>query len=668
MHLRPTLTPAIATMAAACHLIHAAPPATNVYEAPPLVVTANRVGPAPATIPAQTTVITAERIRATGAGSVVDVLRDLGGLYVRTLNGNPAQSEVAMRGFGDNAHGRVLVLRDGQRLNSPDMAGINWLQIPLGAVQRIEIVTGGHSVLYGDHAVAGVINIVTRGEPTAARTEIVGEAGSYGAYGARSALSRTVGGTRLDASADWRTSDGFRHNGGYDAFGLRAAAEQMLAEELRLVTAATFDRYDNGLPGYLSREQMAADPRQTLTPWDSVETDNYNANAALQWRPDDGQRLDLNLIYNRKQVRSDMTSWFSFADTAIDSLTLTVLHGLETELFGLPDRLLGGVDFYFDRLDADRFAEQSRDTRLLDAGVDKQSVGAYLQNSIDLAERLTLSLGGRVEQARYTADVADPAGLSLVDDSKSETVSALSASLLHRPSDDIKLYARAASIYRLPFIDEQVSYYGYGSDRFYTALEPERGVEGEIGAALRLAREWQAETALFLQEMRDEIAYNGLTEENANLDCVRRQGIEAALGWERPGVAAASVRYDLTDAEFRRGPNDGRRVPLVPRQRVTLNARGDLPCDLALLATLHAVGNQVLGGDFANERERLSSYMTLDLALRYTPARLKDFSLLVGLDNVFDEDYANVAYVGTAGTGYYPAPGRTWKTALTCAF
>ncbi len=376
----------------------------------------------------------------------------------------------------------------------------------------------------------------------------------------------------------------------------------------------------------------------------------------------------MNLIYNRKEVKNDLASWFSFADTAIDSFTLTALHTLESEIWNRPHRLLGGVDFYFDRLGADRFAEQARATRLLDAGVDKQSIGAYLQDAIDLTERLTLSFGGRIEQARYTADVTDPAGGTIVDDSKSETVSALAASLLHRPTDDLKLYARAASIYRLPFIDEQVSYYGYGSDRFYTELAPERGIECEVGAGLRLAREWQAEAALFTQEMRDEIAYNGLTGENDNMDRVRRQGIEAALDWERPGVAAAGVRYGLSDAEFRRGDNEGSRVPLVPRHHLSLNARADLPGDLALLATLHAVGSQVLGGDFANTQERISSYMTLDLALRYTPARLKDCSLLFGLDNVFDEDYANVAYYGTAGTGYYPAPGRTWKTAVSFLF
>lgn len=641
--------------------------ATNAFEAPPVVVTATRVERAAEAVPAQVTVLTAEQLRATGARDVVDALRDLGGLHVRTLGGNPAQAEVVMRGFGENAHGRVLVLRDGQRLNSPDMAGVNWLQIPLAAVERIEILKGGHSALHGDHAVAGVINIVTR-PPAGDRARLAAQAGSYGTFAGSGALTRGDERARAAAGIDWQTSDGFRHNGGYDALNARAAVEHRLGESIRADVAAAYDRFDNGLPGYLTREQMKSDPRQTFTPDDEVATDNYNARLALQWLPAPDQSLDAALTLNRKETENDLPSWLSFVDTTIDSLALALKHNVEGTFLGRPDRLLSGVDFHFDRLEAERFADAARGSRLLDATIDKQSLGAYLQNETDLGERLTLSLGGRLERARYAADVRAPGGRLLVDDSTTHRVGACAAGLLFRPRENVKLYARADGVYRLPFIDEQVSYYGYGSDRFYDELDPETGFGGELGGTLRLAEEWQVELALFRLKMHDEIAYNPLTGANDNMDDTRRQGAEAALGWERRGLGGLTLRYTFTDAVICNGPDDGADVPLAPRHCAGLLARAELPFDMNLLATLHIVGSQVLGSDYDNNAERLGSYATLDLALRYAPRRLPDLSLLVGVDNVLDKQYAGAAYEGFSGTGYYPAPGRTWKTALACAF
>ncbi len=667
MSLRKNL-PFAACLAAATPLVAAPGAATNLFEAPPVVVTATRAERAPETIPARVSVITADELRARGDLNVVDALRDLAGLQFRSLSGNPAQAELSLRGFGENSHGRTLILRDGQRLNSPDMAGVNWLQLPVSSIARIEVLEGPQSVLYGDHALGGVINIITHDETRPPRTEVMAQAGSDDTYGASLATRQGNGATGYTAGADWQTSSGYRDNGDYDSLNLRGGVHSALTDTLRAAVFGTYDRMINGLPGYVTREAMKTDPRQTTTPDDEAATDSYNANLALDWRPAPDQRTRAAVIYNRKEAENDFVSWSSFSDTVIDSLTFTLNHQLETSFLGLPTRLLGGIDLYADRLDADRYGDAAYATRLLNAGVDKTSYGAFLNNETELTDTLALNLGGRVEQARYAADVADAAGAKLVDDSETHTVSALSASLLYRPVADAKLYATLASLYRLPFIDEQVSYYGFGSDVFYGDLDPEQGVSGELGGAWTFASDWSVDASYFCMDMKDEIAYNPITGWNANLDKTRHQGLTAALGWQRAERGSLKLRYTYTDAEFRNGLNDGCDVPLVPHHHLALAGQAVLPADLTLLATLKVSGSQPVGGDNANTAETLASYATLDLALRYQPQRLADFSLLVGVDNVFDESYANVAYTGFTGTGYYPAPGRTWKSALAYAF
>ncbi len=134
-----------------------------------IVVTATRDAQEIRKTPANVTVITAEEISHSGATTVVEVLDRLESIQFRTYSGNASQAAIDMRGFGgDNPFGKTLVMLDGSRLNRTDMSSINWLSLPVNTIERIEVVRGPGSVLYGDAAIGGVINIVTkkgRGKP-----------------------------------------------------------------------------------------------------------------------------------------------------------------------------------------------------------------------------------------------------------------------------------------------------------------------------------------------------------------------------------------------------------------------------------------------------------------------------------------------------------------------
>lgn len=668
MMLRRTL-PALALLASAHSLGYSATNSpANLYDAPDVIVTATRTARNTATIAAPITVITAAELRSRGTRFVVDALRDLAGLQVRSLNANPAQAELVLRGFGENGHGRTLVLRDGQRLNSPDMAGINWLQLPVSAIERIEILEGNQTTLYGDYAVGGVVNVITREAAEESASEVTAHAASHGTYGASLNTRQQLDEVTASAGLDWQTSDGYRRNGDYDTFNLRAGVETPLTSTLHLSLLGSYNNLESGLPGYLTRDAMRADPRQTITPDDKAETDNYNANLMLRWLATPEQELNANLIYNRRETLSKYFSSISFTDTDLDSLTFTINHRLDGLLLGREARLLSGFDLYFDRLKADRFGESDLQSRLLDATIDKESYGLYLIGESDLHEKLVLSLGGRIEAARYSATVNDASRTRLVDDHKTHTVEAFNASLIFRPDASAKLYANFSTLYRLPFLDEQVSYYGYGSDALYDDLDPERGLAGDLGIEWRFMHCWQAQLSAYLIAMRDEITYNPVTSRNDNLDRTRHQGVSSAITWHEAGRGKLRARYDFTDATFRSGAYDGNDVPLVPRHRFSLAGEADLPFDLALLATLNLCGNQPLGGDYANSSESLDSYTTVDLALRWQSQRHPTLSLLAGVDNLFDKSYANMGYLGFMTQGYYPAAGRTFKATLSCLF
>ena len=163
----------------------------EVADLPPVTVYASRIDSAKDAMPAKVEVFDAEAIAASGARDLPELLKKSANIDVRTLNGNPLQSQIAMRGFGENSFGRVKVLLDGEELNYVDMEAPNLARIPLGNVERVEIIHGPSPVLHGDGAVAGVVNITTDTRDYEKKTRITGKAGSQYSFGAN---AQTKGG------------------------------------------------------------------------------------------------------------------------------------------------------------------------------------------------------------------------------------------------------------------------------------------------------------------------------------------------------------------------------------------------------------------------------------------------------------------------------------------
>ena len=144
-------------------VIAAAVAATNLTTTlPTVVVEASRTGKAPMELAQHVETIDEAQITASDAKNLPDLASHIPGLSVYHLGaGNPALAQIQMRGYGENGYGRVLMSVDGEFLNSFDMYAPNYARIPLGGVRKIEVLYGPQTVLYGDSASAGMINVIT---------------------------------------------------------------------------------------------------------------------------------------------------------------------------------------------------------------------------------------------------------------------------------------------------------------------------------------------------------------------------------------------------------------------------------------------------------------------------------------------------------------------------
>jgi iron complex outermembrane receptor protein len=146
---------------------------------------------------ASTSVITAEDIEHSPAQSLPDILSQATGVQVTHLLGGPTGTGdmVDLRGFGAFAQSNVLILVNGRRFQDFDLQGFDFSSIPLNSIERVEITRGNSgTVLYGDGAIGGVINIVTKTAPSSPLTgRVEGAVGSYGFQEGRVSASRSSG-------------------------------------------------------------------------------------------------------------------------------------------------------------------------------------------------------------------------------------------------------------------------------------------------------------------------------------------------------------------------------------------------------------------------------------------------------------------------------------------
>jgi vitamin B12 transporter len=161
-----------------------------------IVVTATRTEEEVLTAPGHVTVLSEEEISRSGAKNLADLLTRQSGIKVNDYGAEGAVKSISIRG---SATAQVLILVNGVRLNDSLNGGFDLSDIPLTGVERIEIVRGGSSALYGSDAMAGVINIITK-KDAKNRLKVKIENGSYIP---RSAVEVSEGPTQTSADTNW---------------------------------------------------------------------------------------------------------------------------------------------------------------------------------------------------------------------------------------------------------------------------------------------------------------------------------------------------------------------------------------------------------------------------------------------------------------------------------
>jgi len=618
-----------------------------------VVVTASRFEEPAEQAAASVSVITAEELVAAGEPTLVDALERLAGVSFHSTTGSPSEAEVSMRGFGESSFGRVLVLVDGRRVNRPDMAGPNWLQVPVENVERVEVVRGPATVLYGDHAVGGVINIITKKGTEKLTVTASALGGSFLFNQERLGVSGAAGPVRFALSGERTSSEGHRDRSAWSSLGGSANLDAELSDGAEASLRLGYNQTDYELPGGLTEADWEDDPSQAKNPEDEARDRSLNVDAGAKALIGESLEARVNASYAWNGIETDFVSLTSYTDVGIHTVTAAPRATFTRDFAATTLTITGGSDLGWEALEVERFDDLARTLQAADAELSKRSAGFYATANLAFHERLAIETGGRYE----LAEIAAKGSLgSTLDDSKTHTGVAGSASVVYRVPHLGRAWVRFDRVYRYPFLDEQVSYYNYFflPDAFLEDLEAEKGWGVDTGAAAALgALELKANA--YLLDMSDEIAFNG--SENENLARTRHLGAACEAAWTAgPLLIAGSYSWQLTT--FRAGIDEGNEVPLVPNHTAQARAEVRLPFDIVLSGSARYVSESFQGGDNANTADRTPDYVVIGASLTWRPGFVPgDLELFAGGENLLDAEYVSYVYFG----GYYPAPGRTWR-------
>ena len=593
----------------------------------PVVVTATRFDATIDTAPVNVLTITAEDIADSGASNIPEVLRQRASISVRSLFGiNGSRSTIDLGGFGENGGSNTLILINGRRLNDLDLASVNLATIPLDSVAQIEIVQGSASVLYGDNAVGGVINIVTK-------TALDGESGNigleFGSFNTRrmsAGLQKMAGDTALSLNVEGLKSDGYRDSNTLENAALSAEISRDVDGWVRGI------RYQQSyeavqLPGALKEDDYKANPTQAGSyPYDATER-RYSVEGFVD---NEGFAAEIALRNKYQQ-----TSYGSVANLETASFTPRLRRQYGKH------QLIAGLDAYRSTLDAaSAWSSQY---------VTQKSEGIYLTDAVALSRLTTLNLGIRRQLIEVRAGNA-PAG----SDRRNDGITTWDVSLSRKHSYGATNYLRVAESFRAPVLDEMWNYATGG----FSLIKPQTARHYEIGTRQTYASGVSMNVNLFRMNLSDEIAYDLASYSNINLDKTRRDGLNIDV--RAPIAKKASVRagYAWRKATYRSGTNNGKDIPLVPDNKFTLGGQYKVTGQSQLGLDIIYTGSRYFANDDANAGKKMDAYTRVDMNYRHNMGAGYVRITLQNLTNTKTADMGLYRSSPSETYYYYPLPER----------
>jgi iron complex outermembrane recepter protein len=652
-----------------------------------------------------TSVITAQEIERSPALNVPEILAREPGIQVQSLFGgiNGARSTVDVRGFGAAAANNTLFLINGRRVNDLDQTGFDLASIPRESIERIEITRGNSGVvLYGEGAVGGVINVVTKnGVGVKPGGRIDGAFGSFGQREGNASVQGSNGPWSASIFGNAAGSEGYRDNNEYRQYN-GVGDFRYSTETGSFYLNLSADDQSLGLPGHrrvqpaLGINKMLTERQGAFTPFDFADKKGQNATAGFTHLFAPGWELIVDGGVRRKEQQAQFfMSTETLAtkdpragfDATLTTASFTPRLKIDTNIMGLPTRGVGGFDYYRADYDSDRTLQLGA-APIHRFDMLQSSAGFYWQQTVSILPSTEISAGGRVQETRIKArdtfnDTApgaiplvcfppfgcfgDQAGVPL---DKKETNRGYHLGAEHRFNESFAVFGRMAQSFRVPNVDDRIGMVTV-LNGFPTTfdLRTQKSHDLEGGVRLRFGPV-NVQWSMYDMRLTDEIHFRfgpNFEANNTNLDPTRRYGHETIATYNVTDTVRLKGGLAFTRAKFRDGIFEGNDVPLVSTWTGSAGLSWDIfPKWLTFDTVVRYVGQRRMDNDQVNLQPLIPAHTIVDVRIG---GAIEKFFWSFAVQNLFDVDYFDYAiaspfpfgFGSTLGTyNAYPQPGRSY--------
>lgn len=577
--------------------------------------------------------ISQQDIQLSGTTTLAQSLQNLGGVQLQNITGNMSQAAISMRGFGSNASSNTLILLNGIPLTNPDLAPPDLNIIPLHEIETIEIIAGSESVLYGDQAVAGVVNLITH-QTKKKNISFVCNTGSNHQFDCYIVVNHYFRNLFYDLSIAKNHTDNYRDHNQYDQtllFGQTTFAYSTGKVNFNFKAANETMQF----PGALTAEQVRQNRRQASNDSDYFKNNNYFLHIQNQQQFGNHTRLITDLSFRDMHGHGVLSSPFSQSRSVWffkPQFKTTIKDNL----------LVSGLDIEEDHYHLGSSTVPNRNNQ--------QKYGLFALLTIPLDLRWSLAMGARgAQQNSHLSSVINNNTINHA------WVTHLGATFQYTPQ--IQFYLRRAGSFRFPKADENAAASnGIGTLRTQRGLSYETGMQWDHPP-------YSTKIGLYELQLDDEISFDPTQTpqqpfgSNRNLSPTTREGMTLSAKDALTKKLSLNGQLNYVHAVFQNGINAGNRIPLVSETiiRTGLNYYFTEPVNIYSEAVF--TGNQYAANDDANIAGKLGGYTIFNLNLRY---RIKHMEASIRLNNIFNKYYYfyTVYIPSSQSEFFYPAPGR----------
>ena len=623
----------------------------------PITISVSRIERRLSEVSSSVNIISKKEIEDSNAKSVPDLLRNIEGVYMYDSSGVGTSGRINMRGFWGGMSTHQLILIDGIPQNKGKDKLVDWDLIPLDNIERIEIIRGPVSALYGDNALSGVVNIITQKPSLLPELRVAGSCGTFNTQHYMASTSGVLRNIGYYLGIGSKLTDGFRRHGDYENVYLNGKLNLLNDGMQELKLSFDYHEKENGAyPWALTETQVEEDRRQARPGSENDMSDAQKMNLGLDYHRDIN---DMSNVLGRFYYKYDGEESFytsgSSGDSTKEQLEDENAYGLflrlntNPEFLGMEHSFTAGIDLERSDFDYEEYAApyQIRGNIQDDYKVERNGIGPYFQDEIKLLKPFKVIAGMRYDFVEFDfTDNADG------DNSKERDMSKITprCGLVYTYKEASNLFANYAQAFRTPTIGQMFTYGSVANPD----LDPEEAINYEVGIRHQFTDYLKANASAYWMKLDNEIWYDFATSQYNNYGKTSHRGLETGVDFKVHERLKSFVNYSYTKAKNENGDYEGNYLTNIPVHKGSLGVGYETSFGLKTNVIVTKVGSSYL--DSAND-DKLSGYTSVDMKIDYEHDW---FTVFLAIDNLSDERYNSYGYK-SFGTKYFnPAPGRTF--------